>query len=169
MATQRGVNKKRGWYNCHLQCTLPNSDGRGQVHLMPVRLAQQCREATVRGATTCDDGLLVISTCHLAPLGCTASRHVRLEWSCGDTSTDALEHGRRVVASPRQAPCRGRCLVAPGSLLLAGSCRDARRGAASFLKCLGWPSRQAPLAGALSFPASSSCRSLVFSAKTLCS
>ena len=71
----------------------------------------------------------------------------------------------------RQAPCRGRCLVASESLSLAGlcdaflassSCRasgssslagpcwDARRVAASSLKCLDWPSRQASLAGALS-------------------
>ena len=51
---------------------------------------------------------------------------------------------------PRQAPCRGGCLAAPGSLSLTGPCRDARRVAASSLECLGWPSRQAPLAGALS-------------------
>ena len=52
---------------------------------------------------------------------------------------------------PRQAPCRGRCLVRSGSLSLTGPCRDARRVTASSLKCLGWPSRQAPpLAGALS-------------------
>ena len=51
---------------------------------------------------------------------------------------------------PRQAPCRGRCLVASGSLSLTGPCRDAWRIAASSLRCLGWPSRQAPLAGVLS-------------------
>ena len=51
---------------------------------------------------------------------------------------------------PWQAPCRGRCLVAPGSLSLTGPCWDAWRVAASSLRCLGWPSRQAPLAGALS-------------------
>ena len=50
---------------------------------------------------------------------------------------------------PRQAPCRGRCLVASGSLSLTGPCRDAWHVAASSLGCLGWPSRQAPLAGAL--------------------
>ena len=60
--------------------------------------------------------------------------------------------GARVQSGslPRQAPCRRRCLVAPGSLSLNGSCRDAWRVAASSSKCLGWPSRQAPLAGALS-------------------
>src|SRR3954469_7539947 len=46
-------------------------------------------------------------------------------------------------------PCRDRCLAASGSLSLAGSRRDARRVAASSLRCLGWPSRQAPLAGVL--------------------
>ena len=60
--------------------------------------------------------------------------------------------GERVHSGslPRQAPRRGRCLVASGSLSLTGPCRDARRVAASSLRCLGWPSRQAPLAGALS-------------------
>src|SRR3954469_3800255 len=51
--------------------------------------------------------------------------------------------------SPRQAPGRGRCLVASGSLSLTGPCRDAWRVAASSLRCPGWPSRQAPLAGVL--------------------
>ena len=57
--------------------------------------------------------------------------------------------GARVQSGslPRQATCRGRCLVASGSLSLTGSCRDAWRVAASSSKCLGWPSRQAPLAG----------------------
>ena len=50
---------------------------------------------------------------------------------------------------PRQVPCRGRCLVAPGSLSLTGPCRDAWCVAASSLRCLGWPSRQAPLAWVL--------------------
>src|SRR3954466_14815959 len=46
-------------------------------------------------------------------------------------------------------PCRGCCLAASGSLSLAGSRRDAWRVAASSLRCLGWPSQQAPLAGVL--------------------
>src|SRR3954469_8714410 len=46
-------------------------------------------------------------------------------------------------------PCRGHCLAASGSLSLAESCRDAWRVAASSLRCSGWPSRQAPLAGVL--------------------
>src|SRR3954467_6610504 len=46
-------------------------------------------------------------------------------------------------------PCRGRCLAASGSLSLVGSYRDAWRVAASSLRCLGWPSQQAPLAGVL--------------------
>ena len=60
--------------------------------------------------------------------------------------------GERVHSGslPRQAPRRGRCLVASGSLSLTGPCRDAWRVAASSLRCLGWPSRQDPLAGALS-------------------
>ena len=57
--------------------------------------------------------------------------------------------GARVQSGslPQQAPCRGRCLVASGSLSLTGPCRDAWRVAASSLRCLGWPSRQAPLVG----------------------
>ena len=76
--------------------------------------------------------------------GRTASCHAHLERSQGDTLVDVLERGYRVVV------CRGRCLVASGSLSLIGPRRDAWRVAASSLKCLGWPSRQAPLAGALS-------------------
>ena len=53
---------------------------------------------------------------------------------------------------PWQAPCRGRCLVASGSLSLTGPCRDAGRVTASFL---GMPR--------VAFPASSSCRGLVSS------
>ena len=59
--------------------------------------------------------------------------------------------GARVQSGslPWQAPCRGRCLVVSGSLSLTGPCRDAWRVAVSSLRCLGWPSRQAPLAGVL--------------------
>ena len=64
----------------------------------------------------------------------------------------ALERGYRVAAGPRRVPCRGRRLVESRSLSLTGPCRDVRCIAASFLKCRGWPSRQAPLAGALSLP-----------------
>ena len=86
----------------------------------------------------------------LRTAGCTASRHARLERPperhVGGCAGAWVQSGRL----PRQAPCRGHCLVASGSLSLAGPCRDVRRIAASSLKCLGWPSRQAPLAGALS-------------------
>ena len=82
--------------------------------------------------------------------GCTASRHACLERPperhVGGCAGAWAQSGRL----PRQAPCRGRCLVASGSLSLTGPCRDAWRVAASSLRCLGWPSRQAPLAGALS-------------------
>ena len=53
---------------------------------------------------------------------------------------------------PRQVPCRGRYLVGPGSLSLTEPCRGAWCVAASFL-VMPW----------LAFPASSSCRGLVFS------
>src|SRR3954469_1685149 len=62
---------------------------------------------------------------------------------------DELERRSRSSSLSRQTPCRGGCLIAPGSLSLTGPCRSAGRVAASLLSRLGWPSRQAPLAGAL--------------------
>ena len=82
--------------------------------------------------------------------GCTAFRHACLERPPGrhvGGCAGAWAQGGRL---PRQASCRGRGLVAPGSLSLVGPCRDAWCVAASSLLCLGWPSRQAPLAGVLS-------------------
>ena len=84
--------------------------------------------------------------------GCTGSRHAPLRKPHGDTRVGALERGFRVAAGPRRVPCRGRRLVESRSLSLTGPCWDVRCIAASFLKCRGWPSRQAPLAGALSLP-----------------
>ena len=82
--------------------------------------------------------------------GCTAFRHACLERPpgrhVGGCAGAWVQSGRL----PRQASCRGRCLVASGSLLLTGPCRDAWRIAASSLRCLGWPPGQAPLAGVLS-------------------
>ena len=82
--------------------------------------------------------------------GCTASCHARLERSQGDTLVDVLERGYRVVA------CRGKRLAAVVVLSRPEACRSpglaGTRGASrqAFLRCLGRPSRQAPLAGALS-------------------
>src|SRR3954471_13994732 len=118
---------------------------------MPVCVAQTVRKGTVRGATVRHDGYPVSACLPPHAPGCTASRHVRLGWSQSDTLVDKLERGPWSSILPRQAPCRGRCLAVSGSLSLTGPCRDAWRVAASLLKCLGWPSRQAPLAGALCF------------------
>ena len=82
--------------------------------------------------------------------GCTASRHAHLERPPGRHVGGCAGAQVQGGSLSRQAPCRGRCLAAPGSLSLAGPCRDTWRVAASSLRCLGWPSRQAPLAGALS-------------------
>ena len=82
--------------------------------------------------------------------GCTAFRHACLERPSGRHVGGCAGARAQSDGLPRQAPCRGRCLVASGSLSLTGPCRDAWRVAASSLRCLGWPSRQAPLAGALS-------------------
>ena len=117
---------------------------------MPVCVAQTVQKRTVRCATARHDGDLVSFACHRAPLAAQPLTTRAWKGPQSDTLMDVLERGYRVVALPRQAPCRGRSLVAPGSLSLTGPCRDARRVAASSLKCLGWPSRQAPLAGALS-------------------
>ena len=83
---------------------------------------------------------------------CTGSRHASLRKPHGNTRTGALERGYRVAAGPWQVPCRGYRLVASESLSLVGSGRDAWCIAASTSQCRGWPSRQAPLAGALSLP-----------------
>ena len=105
----------------------------------------------------------------LCTAGCTASRHARPERPperhVGGCAGVWTQSGRL----PRQAPCRCRYLRRARKLVahqasrclgwssrqapLAGvllPCRDAWRVAAISLGCLGWPSRQAPLAGALS-------------------
>src|SRR3954468_21846008 len=97
---------------------------------MPVCVAQTVQKVAVRSATVCHDGYLVsVASPPHAP-GCTASRHVRLEWSQSDTLVDELERGQQSSSLPRQASCRGR----PGKLLLPGPC------------LLEWPLQQAPLA-----------------------
>ena len=90
--------------------------------------------------------------CRLPPrtAGCTASRHARLERPQGDTLVDVLERRYTVVA--RRSECLAAVVVLSGSgacrsLSLAGTQGASRQ---AFLRCLGWPSRQAPLAGALS-------------------
>src|SRR3954470_15382591 len=114
---------------------------------MPLCVTQPAQKGTVRGATVRKDGYLVSACLPPHTPGCTASRHVCLEWSQSDTLVGELERGLRSSSFPRQASCRGRCLVTSGSLSLTGPCRDAWCVAASSLKCLGWPSRQAPLVG----------------------
>src|SRR3954470_4475527 len=111
---------------------------------MPVCVAQIVQKGPVRGATACHDGYLVSACLPPHTPGCTVSRHVRLEGPQSDTLVDELERGLRSSSLQRQALCRGRCLVASGSLSLTGPYRDAWRVAASLLKCLGWPSQQAP-------------------------
>ena len=117
---------------------------------MPVCVAQTVQKRTVRDATVLHDGYSCQRRLPPRTAGCTASCHARLERPparhVGGCAGAWAQSGRL----SRQAPCRGRCLVGPGSLSLAEPCWDLRRVAASSLKCLGWPSRQAPLAGALS-------------------
>ena len=122
---------------------------------MPVCVAQTVQKGTVRDAIIHHDGYLVSVACHLAPLAAQPppsplARHARLERPperhFGGCAGAWAQSGRL----SRQAACRGRCLVGSKSLSLTGPCRDAWRVAASSLRCLGWPSRQAPLAGALS-------------------
>src|SRR3954468_2648779 len=117
---------------------------------MSIYVAQTVQKRTVRDATVRHDGDLVSAACHSAPLAAQppatyawkGPRATRW-WVCWSAGTEWL------LACRGKVPCRGRCLVASGSLPLAGSCRDAWRVVASSLRCLGWPSRQAPLAGAL--------------------
>ena len=126
------------------QCTLPNSDDKGIK--CPSASPKQCRKGPSGAPPLATIAILSAShaTVHrwlhgLSPPvpGKALGQHV------GGCAEAWVQSGRL----PRQVPCRGRCLVAPGSLSLTGPCRDARHVAASSLKCLGWPSRQAPLAG----------------------
>ena len=161
--------EKEGWLvQLLVQCILPNPDGRDKGIKCPSAPPKQCKKGPSGAPPLTTMAVLLAShaTAHrwlhsLSPRapGKAPGRHV------GGCAGARVQSG----SLPRQAPCRGRCLVASGSLSLTGPCRDAWHVAASSLKCLGWPSRQAPLVGALSFPASSSCRGLVFSVKTLCS
>ena len=117
---RQGQKRKRigGWYSYLYSASYLTLTAGDKGIKCPSASPKQCRKATVRGATVRHDGHLVISTRHLAPLGCTASCHVRLERSCGDTSTDVLEHGRRV------ATCRGKCLAAVVVLSRPEACRS---------------------------------------------
>ena len=154
---------------------------------MSVCVAQTVQKRTVRGTTFATMAILSAShaTAHrwlhsLLPRAPGEALRATRWWMCWSVGTkwppaaaSALSlllscRVRKVVAhrasrylgwSSRQAPLAGALLP----------CRSAWRVAASTLACLGWPSRQAPLAGASSFPASSSCRGLIFSVKTLCS
>src|SRR3954470_23227487 len=100
--------------------------------------------------------------------GCAAPCHVPLGEPQSDAWVGELERRPEVVT------CRGKWLAAVTVLPRLGTCRSpglaGTRGALrrAFLRCLGWPPRQAPLAGVfvlqLIVPASSSCRGLVSSA-----
>ena len=135
---------------------------------MSICVAQTVQKGTVRDATARHDGNLVSVACHRAPLAAQplatraweVPRATRwwMRWSVGTGWLLAA-----ASALPRSSSCRARKLVAHQDLRclgwssrqapLAGAlspCRDAWRVAASSLGCLGWPSRQVPLAGALS-------------------
>src|SRR3954464_6534051 len=97
--------------------------------------------------------------------GCAVPRHVPLGEPQSDAWVGELERRPEVVT------CRGKWLAVVAVLPRLGTFRSpglaGTRGASrrAFLRCLGWPSRQAPLAGVfalqLVLPASSSCRGLV--------
>ena len=80
---------------------------------------------------------------------CAASCHVCLGESWSDTLAGVLERGHEVGVS------RGKLLAAAVVLSRPEACRSpdlaGTQGASrqAFLVCLEWPSRQAPLAGAL--------------------
>src|SRR3954464_6562622 len=116
---------------------------------MPVCVAQTVQKGAVRGATVRHDGYLVSAACHRIPLAAqppatyawNGPRATRwwVSWSvgCGVVAFRGKRLAAVIVLSPPGA-CRS-----PG---LAGA-RGASRQVS--LKCLGWPSRQAPLAGVL--------------------
>src|SRR4051812_27008991 len=145
------MEKCCGWYNYLYSVSyLTLTAGDKGIKCLST-LPKQCRKGTVRDATTRHDGDLVSAACHSAPLAAQppatyawkGPRATRW-WVCWSAGTEWL------LACRGKVPCLGRCLAASGSLPLAGPCRDAWCVAVSTLRCLGWPSRQAPLAGALS-------------------
>src|SRR3954466_14889129 len=77
---------------------------------------KQCRKGTVRGATVCHDGYPVSVASPPHSPGCTASRHVRLEWPQSDAWVDELECRRGVVT------CRGKRLAVVDALSRPGAC-----------------------------------------------
>src|SRR3954464_5838912 len=85
---------------------------------MPVRVAQTCRNRTVRSATVCHDGYSVSFASPPHALGCTASRHVRLECPQSDTLVGELERRHGVVT------CRGKRLAAVDALSRPGACHS---------------------------------------------
>ena len=108
------------------------------------------QKVTVRNTTVCHDGLLFISACHHVPLAARPPATCALGESQSDTLAGELERGHAVGVS------RGKLLAAAVVLSLPDACRSpvlaGARGASrqAFLRRLDWPSRQAPLAGALS-------------------
>ena len=112
--------EKRWLVQLLVQCIIPNPDGRGQKHLMPVCVAQtvQEKDRQVRHR------LPRWQSCQrrLPPrtAGCTASRHARPEGPperhVGGCAGAWAQSGRL----PRQAPCRCCYLVGSGSLPLTG-------------------------------------------------
>src|SRR3954469_23044505 len=99
----------------------------------PSGLPKHCRKGTVRGATVCHDGYPVsIASPPHAP-GCTASRHVRLEWPQSDTWVDELERRHGVVT------CRGKRLAVVDVLSRPGACRSpglaGTRGTSQQVSC----------------------------------
>src|SRR3954468_19181746 len=84
---------------------------------MPICVVQTVQKWTVRSATVCHDGYLVSACSPPHTPGCTASRHVRLEWPQSDTLVDELERRHGVVT------CRGKRLAAVVVLACPGACR----------------------------------------------
>ena len=132
-----------------VQCILPNPDGRGQEHLMPVcvvRIVQKEPSGVPPFAT-----MAILAASHATAHPWLHSLPPRvpgkafratcwwMRWSAGTEWPPAA-----ASTLPRPLSCRVRKLVAHRAL----PGRVARHG--SSLRCLGWPSRQAPLAGALS-------------------
>ena len=128
------------------------------------------QKVTVRSATVCHDGLLFISACHHVPLAARPPATCALGESQSDTLAGELERGHAVGVShgkllaaavvlsrpprrilPGRRARRGKLSwyalnSLPGKLLLPGSCLFPAR---SSCRGLVWPSRQAPLVGAL--------------------
>ena len=151
MAVSVGVKMKKDLRLVQqpVQCIIPNSDDRGQGHLMPVRSPKQCKKRPLGAPPIATMAFLSssLATSHRLPAQppatCTrsdpAATRRRMRWSVG------TEWWLR----------RGKCLAAVSVLSHPQACRSSGLAGTGKFSEVPW----------LAFPASSSCRGLVLPGK----